>query len=483
MSSPHDPQVTEGRKAQERRSSARLRILGWYVVLLGVSLIAALFLQRALLLREAVSGAEESLDQEIGELSQLAGGIDPETGEPFGDDVAAIFDTFFNRNVPLEGEGVVTFVAGEIYKTDVTGNLVARLPEARRWAEITEPERGDLTDPDLGDIVYLAVPLVSDGQSSGGVFVVSILLEGRFATINDTMRLGAVVFGTVFILASVAAWVIAGRILRPLSDLRDTAQSISDTDLSRRIDVRGDDEIAELGRTFNSMLDRLDDAFATQRRFIDDAGHELRTPITVIRGNLEVMGDEPEERAESIALVTRELDRMTRIVNDLLDLAKSEQPDFIQPAPVDLADFIHDVVRRASTLDDRPWKVERADHAVIEADEDRLAQAMMNLVRNAVEHTANGSPVYLGGRLGWSTATLWVRDEGEALSEGDRARVFDRFARVGSGARSTSGAGLGLSIVAAIAEAHGGGVTVDEAREGGNIFTITIPASSNLDLS
>jgi signal transduction histidine kinase len=315
------------------------------------------------------------------------------------------------------------------------------------------------------------------------VFVVSILLESRFATINDTMRLGAVVFGTIFILASVAAWVIAGRILRPLSDLRDTAQSISDSDLSRRIDVKGDDEIAELGRTFNSMLDRLDDAFATQRRFIDDAGHELRTPITVIRGNLEVMSDDPEERAESIALVTRELDRMTRIVNDLLDLAKVEQPDFIQPAPIDMADFIHDVVRRASALDDRPWKVERADQAVIEADEDRLGQAMMNLVRNAVEHTSSGSPVYIGGRLGWSVARLWVRDEGETISEADRARIFGRFSRVGSGARSTDGAGLGLSIVAAIAEAHGGEVTVDEAREGGNIFTITIPASSKVDPS
>lgn len=450
--------------------------------MLAVSLIAALFVQRALLLREAISEAEESLDQEVGELGQLAGGIDPETGEPFGDDVAAIFDTFFNRNVPLEGEGVVTFVGGEIYKTDLTGNLVAHLPDARQWAEITEPGRGDLTDPDLGDIVYLAVPLVSDGQPSGGVFVVSILLEGRFATINETMRLGAVVFGTIFVLASVAAWVIAGRILRPLSDLRDTAQSISETDLSRRIDVEGDDEIAELGRTFNSMLDRLDDAFATQRRFIDDAGHELRTPITVIRGNLEVMSDDPEERSQSIALVTRELDRMTRIVNDLLDLAKSEQPDFIQSAPMDMADFIHDVVRRASALDDRPWKVERADQAVIEADEDRLGQAMMNLVRNAVEHTDNDSPVYIGGRLGWNTARLWVRDEGETISGPDRARIFDRFSRVGSGARNTSGAGLGLSIVAAIAEAHGGEATVDEAREGGNIFTITIPASPQGEL-
>ena len=445
------------------------------MALLGLSLIAALFLQRALLVREAVSEAEESLDQEVGELGQLAGGIDPETGEPFGGDVAAIFDTFFNRNVPLEGEGVVTFVGGEIYKTDVTGNLVAPLPEARRWADITEPERGDLSNADLGDIVYLAVPLVADGEP-GGVFVVSILLESRFAVINDAMRLGALVFGTIFVLATAAAWVIAGRILRPLFDLRETAQSITETDLSRRIDVRGDDEIAELGRTFNSMLDRLDEAFAGQRRFIDDAGHELRTPITVIRGNLEVMSDDPADRARTITLVTRELDRMARIVNDLLDLAKAEQPDFIQVAPMDLADFILDVAKRSASLDERPWEVEAADPAVVVADQDRLDQAMMNLARNAAEHAPEGTTVHIGGRLTGSWLRLWVRDEGETIPVANRDRIFERFSRVDSARRRGEGAGLGLAIVAAIAEAHGGRVSVEEPREGGNVFTISIPS-------
>ena len=446
------------------------------MALLGVSLVAALFLQRALLLREAVSEAEEALDQEVGELGQLAGGIDPETGEPFGGDVAAIFDTFFNRNVPLEGEGVVTFVGGDIYKTDVTGNVVARLPEAREWAGITEPDRGDLTDPDLGDIAYLAVPLLSDGEL-GGVFVVAILLESRFAVISDVMRLGALVFGTIFVLATAAAWVIAGRILRPLSDLRETAQSITETDLSRRIDVRGDDEIAELGRTFNSMLDRLDEAFAGQRRFIDDAGHELRTPITVIRGNLEVMSDDPGDRAQTIALVTRELDRMARIVNDLLDLAKAEQPDFIQVAPLDLADFIQDVARRAGSLDGRSWEIEGADPVVIVADEDRLGQAMMNLVRNAAEHAPEGTTVHLGSRVVGSSLRLWVRDEGPTIPVDYRERIFDRFSRVDPGRRRGEGAGLGLAIVAAIAEAHGGHVSVDEPREGGNVFTISLPSN------
>ena len=117
---------------------------------------------------------------------------------------------------------------------------------------------------------------------------------------------------------------------RPAAALGDTARSISETDLSRRIPVTGNDEIAELARTFNAMLDRLERAFATQRAFVSDASHELRTPITIVRGHLELLGDDPEERRETVALVTDELDRMSRFVDDLLLLARAEREDFLR---------------------------------------------------------------------------------------------------------------------------------------------------------
>ncbi|HUG07897.1 MAG TPA: HAMP domain-containing sensor histidine kinase [Acidimicrobiia bacterium] len=464
--------------AQSRRSSSvRVRILGWYVALLAISLIAALFLQRTFLLAQAEADAESALDQEVEELGALVGGVDPATGEPFGGNITAIFDTFLARNVPLEGEGLITFVNEEIYKTDVTGARIARIPEAERWGALVDSERGVLDDPTLGAIHYLAVPIV--GEAEGGVFVVSVIMESRLAAVNDVIRLGAVVYGSIFLLASALAWVAAGRILRPLTDLSETAMSISDTDdLSKRIEVDGDDEIAELGRTFNSMLDRLDHAFASQQRFVDDAGHELRTPITIIRGNLEVMGDDPAEREETVALVTDELDRMSRIVDDLLDLAKAEQPDFIQLAPMDLGEFTNDLVTKATALDDRPWIVESTDHVVVEADRHRLNQAMMNLIRNTIEHTPPGTEVRLGSRLDWrGNVHLWVRDGGEPIPETERDRIFDRFARVETERRKTEGAGLGLAIVAAIAQAHGGRVTLDAPSGGGNLFTITIPSA------
>jgi two-component system, OmpR family, sensor kinase len=460
-----------------KSASVRVRILGWYVVLLGVSLIAALFLQRTFLLAEAESDADDALDQEVMELQALVGGVDPATGEPFGGDVSAIFDTFLSRNAPLEGEGLVTFVNGSIYKTDTTGRLIARVEETGRWGALVVSERGVLEDPGLGTVKYLAVP-IGVGEVESGVFVVSVITESRLAAADNAIRIGAIVYGSIFLLASALAWIVAGRILRPLIDLTDTALSITDTDISQRIEIEGDDEIAELGRTFNSMLDRLDEAFAAQRRFVDDAGHELRTPITIIRGNLEVMGDDPAEREETIELVTDELDRMSRIVDDLLDLAKAEQPDFVQLAPMDLGEFTNDLVAKAVALDERQFVVESVDHVVVEADRHRLNQAMMNLIRNAAEHSPAGTEVRIGSRLDWrGRVHLWVRDRGEPIPLGDRERIFDRFARVDTERRKTEGAGLGLAIVAAIAQAHGGQVSLEPHHSGGNLFAIVFPSN------
>jgi two-component system OmpR family sensor kinase len=156
----------------------------------------------------------------------------------------------------------------------------------------------------------------------------------------------------VLILASLLAWVVAGRVLAPLRLLGDTARSIGESDLTRRIPVEGDDELVDLARTFNEMLGRLEEAFASQKAFISDAGHELRTPITIIRGHLEVMGDDPDERRETLELVSDELGRMSRLVNDLLLLAKANRPDFLEPQTIDLDDLTRELFAKASALAD-----------------------------------------------------------------------------------------------------------------------------------
>jgi HAMP domain-containing protein len=157
----------------------------------------------------------------------------------------------------------------------------------------------------------------------------------------------------VLVLASVAAWSLAGRVLRPVAQLTDTALQITETDLSARIPVEGDDELARLGHTINSMLDRLETAVVSQRSFLNDIAHDLRTPITVVRGHLEVLGDDPHERQETLELVTEELDRMGRFVSDLLVLAKAEQPDFLRVGLVDLGEWAGDLLSRVESLADR----------------------------------------------------------------------------------------------------------------------------------
>jgi len=132
----------------------------------------------------------------------------------------------------------------------------------------------------------------------------------------------------VLVIASMIAWLTAGRILKPLQSLTKAARSISESDLTQRIVIKGNGEVMELANTFNDMMERLEQAFMNQRQFTNDIGHELRTPITIIRGHLELMGDDPQEQRETIALVIDELDRMASLVNDLILLAKSEQPAF-----------------------------------------------------------------------------------------------------------------------------------------------------------
>jgi signal transduction histidine kinase len=277
--------------------------------------------------------------------------------------------------------------------------------------------------------------------------------------------------------ASLAAWIAAGRVLRPVRLLTAAAREIDDRTWSERIPVEGDDEVAELARTFNDMLDRLEEAFSTQRRFIDDAGHELRTPITIIRGHLELLGDDAAERRETTALVMDELDRMARIVDDLLVLAKAEQPDFIDRHPLDVAELTEELAAKASALGDRGWRLESLARVVVDADRQRLTQAVMNLARNAAEHTPAGTPVHLGSRADPGEVRLWVRDEGPGIAEADQAWIFERFARGGAGRRRTEGAGLGLAIVRAIAEAHGGRVELESAPGNGSTFAIVLPAA------
>jgi signal transduction histidine kinase len=411
---------------------------------------------------------DAALQQEIEEVRRLAGGRDPETGERFAGDVRRIFDVFLRRNIPVRNEAYVTFLDGQPhlrrpedvpYRLDTDPALVAR------WAALTEPERGRITDT--------AVPLRTETEVRG-VFVAAFFRDMELQETNAAVW-GALGVGLVTLLVgSVLAWRVAEGVLRPVRLVTQTALSITEGDLTRRIRVTGRDEIAALATTFNEMLDRLEAAFATQRGFVNDAGHELRTPITVIRGHLELLEDDPEERRRTLDLVMDELHRMQRIVEDLLILAKAEQPDFLDLDTVDLARLTEEVHAKAAAIAHRDWRLEGTGRGLVVADRQRLTQAVMQLAQNAAQHTGEGDMITLGSSLRNGEARVWVRDTGPGIPTDQHDRIFRRFAR-GGGARRSEGAGIGLAIVRAIAEAHHGRVELESAPAQGATFTVVIP--------
>lgn len=307
-----------------------------------------------------------------------------------------------------------------------------------------------------------------------GTFVVAAFTDVLQHPYNAAFFAAGVVGVAVLLIGSLLAWRMAESVLRPVSSLTQTAQSISETDLTQRIEVRGHDELAGLAATLNAMLDRLERTLSSQRRFLDDAGHELRTPITIIRGHLELLEDDPEERQATLALVMDELDRMGRMVNDLILLSKAERPDFLMPEAVEVAGLTDDILTKASALGARDWRLDAHGDGVVTVDRQRLTQALVQLAQNAVEHTQEGDAISLGSAVDGGEARFWVRDDGPGIAPADQARIFDRFERGGT-RKPSGGSGLGLSIVRAIAAAHGGRVELLSGLGTGALFTITVP--------
>jgi signal transduction histidine kinase len=310
-----------------------------------------------------------------------------------------------------------------------------------------------------------------------GVFVVAHTTQGEQNEALESFGVMVQVQLLTLVLALFLIWWAAGRVLAPLRLLSTTAHAISETDLSKRLPAEGNGEIAELSQTFNEMMDRLQHAFESQRNFINDAGHELRTPITIVRGHLELMGDDPQEQEETIALVLDEIDRMNRMVDDLILLAKAERTDFLQPEKIEIDVLMQEIHLKATALSsDRHWTLENHAAGEILVDRQRITEAMLNLAENAVQHTIPGDTITLGSgsRSNAQKIELWVQDTGEGIPLAEQQRIFERFARVFHTRRRSGGSGLGLAIVKAIAEAHGGSVTIQSHPGTGATFTLVL---------
>ena len=298
--------------------------------------------------------------------------------------------------------------------------------------------------------------------------------------------------GVLFVASLGVGWLIAGRVLAPIDRITAVARDIQATDMSRRIALRGPpDELKDLADTFDDMLGRLDDAFSQQQRFIQEASHELRNPLAVIRTNLDVALADPDASEEDLRqtaeVVNRSVTRMAVLVDDLLAYAREGAPSrprrrvpLVEVVDDTVAEFGATASARGLGLEVEPAAVPVQAAAVVLADRVAVRQAVANLVANAVRLAPEGTTVRLALGVAGPWAWVAVDDAGPGIPEGDHERVFERFWR-GDGlrARAEGRSGLGLSIVREIAEAHGGEVRLADNGRGGSTFTLWLPAAGS----
>jgi signal transduction histidine kinase len=317
--------------------------------------------------------------------------------------------------------------------------------------------------PDVG-----AVRILERRFSVGGLSVVAGVGE-PLTTVSRAERGIADAFvlagALILAIALLASYLAGARVSAPLRRMAAVAARVDAGDLEPRIPTSHarNDEVRALADAFNHMLDRLADAFAGQREFVADASHELRTPLTVIRGQLEVLAALPDPSSDEVRRVERlvqaEIQRMSRLVDDLLLLAQSEQTDFLRTEPIELVTFIEELWDGVSLTAERQFELDAVPRGSLLADPDRLAQALRNLARNAIEHTAapDGLVRLELEHVQPDRIRFAVIDDGPGIPAGELERIFERFHRTDPArTRAAGGAGLGLAIVRAIADADGG---------------------------
>src|SRR5258708_3940648 len=313
-------------------------------------------------------------------------------------------------------------------------------------------------------------------------------VEGSLNTLRTYVALAAL---CSLVGALAASWLVAGRALRPVDAMADTAEEIGRTrDLSRRLPALDTgDEVSRLSDSFNSMLAELQDAYqrleatlATQQRFVADASHELRTPLTTIRGNVGLLlGGKriaDADRTDALRDIDEESERMTRLIQELLTLARADAGQHLEMAPVDVAGVAADVCRQARRLHpERRLDLKDGKAAPVAGNVDPLKQLLWILVDNAVKHTPTSSGITVAVERTGSDVQIRVEDEGAGIPATERERVFERFHQADP-SRSGEGTGLGLAIAAWIAKEHHGEIQVGESEAGGASFRVRLPLTA-----
>jgi two-component system OmpR family sensor kinase len=477
-----------------RPTGLRWRLAGWVTVVTlictGIAFVAVY--------RGTATELRHQIDRELrGDAHELASALSQaKAGDPKRLAAAA---TGYVRDQPFSASSTLLFVLIPGAGTSTNRpELFTPLPPDNRETLAEQGRENQLSSRLLtAPTGYSTLPLTDIGELRllrltlhvpGSAGLVTVGVGEPLAAVSHAQSGVARAFILAGLLALagalLASYLIGTRVSRPLRRMAAVAARVDAGDLHPRIHDSGreGDEVTVLADAFNHMLDRLTDAFAGQRAFVADASHELRTPLTVIRGQLEVLAAQPEPSGEEVRRVERlvqaEIARIGRLVDDLLLLAKTEQTEFLRIEWIDLPAFVEELWDGMSLLADRRFELGAVPAGTLRADPDRLAQALRNLLGNAIDHTAAGRGlVRLSVEAGAGERIRFlVEDDGPGIPLDQRERVFHRFHRTDSArSRAAGGTGLGLAIVRAIADAHGGSVKAGSSPEGGARIELELP--------
>jgi signal transduction histidine kinase len=369
---------------------------------------------------------------------------------------------------------------------DASGGVVAASEDAPGSAVARRGDGGATIRVD-GEAYVLSVEDADPDTGGELTVIVGRSTESVEEALGTVARLLAVSVPLLVGLVALTTWLVVGRALAPVERMRRQVDAVTAATLAERLDEPPtDDEIARLARTLNGMLARLDSAQATQRRFISDASHELKSPLATLRQYAEVARAHPERVTEQELreVVLEEGGRLERLVQGMLVLARADEGALRpEPVDVDLDDLLLDEARRLRSaglvVDTGGVRATR-----IRGDAALLAQLVRNLVDNAARHARTGIALAVSSDERGAIATLTVDDDGDGIPPAERDRVFDRFVRLDDArARDTGGSGLGLSIVREIARAHGGEVLAETAPAGGARLRVELPVAASARVS
>jgi two-component system, OmpR family, sensor kinase len=462
----------------------RIALFGAAVVALTVVIFSSLVY--VLVERNLVSQQDEALRVRGDDVSrQLISrrGFSP---SPF----ALTIDVAKSSDIFVE---ITIFNPSQVYSSGKVNGADPVLPAS--LLESAPFDRGNITNAQAenGPLMRVYVRQLASTSGPAGYLVVGKSLSGIQSELSG-LRLFLLAGAFLSLIAAGAAsWLVAGRALRPLDAMASTAEDIGRTqDLSRRLpESQPDDEVGRLQRSFNQMLRQLEDAYhrlqgalVAQRRFVADASHELRTPLTTIRGNVGLLLKRDDitsdDRVAALNDIAGESERMSRMVQDLLTLARADAGYHLEKAPMDLLPIIQEVSRQAQTLQPSR-RIDLLDGvpAPVYGNADAIKQLLWILIDNAFKHTHDGGRIHLRLDSGQRAARLVVADDGPGIPEEDLERVFERFFQ-SDAARSGEGTGLGLAIARWIAKEHGGQVTATNNPQGGAVFTVEFPVESKV---